>query len=356
MEDGVKLLSPFWRSTAGKVAVAVLVSTAVAVPATVWAVTSFTDVPTSHPFYKEINAVAEAGIAQGFGDGSYHPGDYIKRQGMAAFLERGVGRVASDDGSVYTNSSESTEVARVALDAGANGAGTSGFVRLSGSAFASTPVSTTATCPCTVKLTLWDGNSAGTDSYIQVPLIPNGTDAIGSATVEAVRTVDGDSTHNYRLMAMGIDSFGTDMVVVTGTLTAMYFPLSADGDDTADYELTCPRDDPWEQNDSSASASTFPFTGSTNGIVCGSDHDWFRDDVGATADIVVTVDNFLHSEGDIDVCLWKAAVQLLCATGIGNSETINFPDAPADTYYIEVKLVFDQGSMPGNTYRLTASK
>jgi hypothetical protein len=49
---------------------------------------SFPDVPTSHPFYKEIEWLVAAGITTGFPDGNFRPGAEVSRQAMAAFLHR----------------------------------------------------------------------------------------------------------------------------------------------------------------------------------------------------------------------------------------------------------------------------
>ena len=62
-------------------------------PAVVLASHQFPDVPDEHPFHDEIGAIAEAGITAGFGDGGYHPADPVTRQAMAAFMQRGFGRV-----------------------------------------------------------------------------------------------------------------------------------------------------------------------------------------------------------------------------------------------------------------------
>jgi hypothetical protein len=353
----VNLLSRFVRSTSGKVAIAVLVSTAISVPASVWAVTTFTDVPTSHPFYNEISAVAGAGIALGFGDGGYHPGADITRQAMAAFMERGVGRAAAGEGTVNVNSGEATELAAVAMDAGATGAATKGFVRVSGSVWASTTVSTFANCPCNVQASLYDGDTIVAWSYLQIPKLADGQDSIDSTSVETVLPVDGDSTHRYRIVTQGINTFGSALVSATGHMTATYFPLSGDGDSTAAYDLTCPKDDPWEQNDTSATSSDFFFSGSTSAIVCppSAEEDWYEDFVQEDSTVNVTV-NFSHAEGDIDVCLYGFDEQLVCSTGITNQEAISYPGASAGTYRIRVYLASDTGSTPGNPYILTASK
>lgn len=46
----------------------------------------FTDVPVSNPFCKEIQWLEASGIAGGFPDGSFHPGDSVSRQAMARFM------------------------------------------------------------------------------------------------------------------------------------------------------------------------------------------------------------------------------------------------------------------------------
>src|SRR5688572_18744974 len=62
-------------------------------PAIVLANHQFNDVGNAHPFHDEISAIAGAGVAAGFNDGGYHPSDAVTRQAMAAFMERGFGRI-----------------------------------------------------------------------------------------------------------------------------------------------------------------------------------------------------------------------------------------------------------------------
>jgi hypothetical protein len=49
---------------------------------------TFTDVSTSHPFFLEVEWLADAGIAEGFPDGTFRGGRSVSRQAMAAFLHR----------------------------------------------------------------------------------------------------------------------------------------------------------------------------------------------------------------------------------------------------------------------------
>lgn len=48
----------------------------------------FTDVPTNHPYYQDIQNAAAAGIITGYEDGTFKPNNPITRQHMAVMLER----------------------------------------------------------------------------------------------------------------------------------------------------------------------------------------------------------------------------------------------------------------------------
>lgn len=49
---------------------------------------TFSDVPTSHQFYDEIEWMADVGVTTGFPDGTYRPTQPVSRQAMSAFLAR----------------------------------------------------------------------------------------------------------------------------------------------------------------------------------------------------------------------------------------------------------------------------
>jgi hypothetical protein len=50
----------------------------------------FPDVPTGHIFYTYIRRLKELGITTGYSDGTYHPNEYITREAMARFIVRGL--------------------------------------------------------------------------------------------------------------------------------------------------------------------------------------------------------------------------------------------------------------------------
>lgn len=52
---------------------------------------TFSDVPTSHPFFQYIEALYSSGITTGYPDGTFRPDDTVTRKQMAAFLARALG-------------------------------------------------------------------------------------------------------------------------------------------------------------------------------------------------------------------------------------------------------------------------
>ena len=52
---------------------------------------TFGDVPTSHPFFQFIEALAKSGITAGCGGGNYCPDNPVTRGQMAVFLSKGLG-------------------------------------------------------------------------------------------------------------------------------------------------------------------------------------------------------------------------------------------------------------------------
>jgi hypothetical protein len=77
---------------------AVVAALVLAVPVA-WASHQFTDVPDAYPFHDDIGAIGGAGITGGAScppaaPPSYCPAENVRRDAMAAFLHRGLGRVA----------------------------------------------------------------------------------------------------------------------------------------------------------------------------------------------------------------------------------------------------------------------
>ena len=65
------------------------------------ATATFGDVPTNHPFFRVIEALAASGITQGCGGGNFCPNGAVTRQELAKFLVRALGLYWPDIPSVF---------------------------------------------------------------------------------------------------------------------------------------------------------------------------------------------------------------------------------------------------------------
>jgi hypothetical protein len=325
-----------------------VVTVAVAVPTAVWASHQFNDVPDSHPFHDEISAIAGAGITTGFPDGGFHPGSDVTRQAMAAFMERGLGRVGyASPQTVSVVPNAVTPLAGVVMDAGATGAG-GGFVYLIGTAEFSTPAP--GDCPCRVQLEIAD---LDTDSVLgsQVNIaIPDAADegeiARVAGTVQTVVPMSGDATRRFGIRAYLFDS--STSVSANATVVAQYVPFGPTGSDTL-----CAADN--EPNDVFQEAQ--PYAAPLNGCLSTvNDKDVFAitipDGYNITAETM--------GLGGPGTCDTNTFVGIL----LGNGSLFSYDDddgagtcslrtvfgMPAGTYYVQV---WDPSESVTGPYRLT---
>lgn len=76
-----------WKRIALLLVVSLVVTPLTAIGASAL-VQSFSDVPTTHPFFDEIEWMADRGISTGYADGTYRPSADVTRQAMSAFMYR----------------------------------------------------------------------------------------------------------------------------------------------------------------------------------------------------------------------------------------------------------------------------
>jgi uncharacterized protein YkwD len=63
----------------------------------------FSDVPTSHQFYREIAWMAQSGVTAGYNDGTFRPGGTVNRGQMAAFMHRYAGSPGATKATSFTD-------------------------------------------------------------------------------------------------------------------------------------------------------------------------------------------------------------------------------------------------------------
>jgi hypothetical protein len=196
---------------------------------------NFSDVPDSHPFHNAINAIYGARITTGCAPGQYCPDNPVTRGQMAAFMQRGFGRIAY----VRGNSKNLTDpifapgttydLAVLAINTG-GAPGGMGFLKVD--AALSILYNGTAGCPCEVQFYLSaDGGSGSQDYFVTIynasGVLSNGS---GAATL-AFPVATGGGTQNVRLRAKLSSTTGAvnANVHARGSISAIYAPFGATG-------------------------------------------------------------------------------------------------------------------------------
>jgi len=114
--------------------------------------------------------------------------------------------------------------------------------------------------------------------------------------------------------------------------------------------------DAYEPNDTDSAA--VPLTdGNYPGLfACSGDDDWYELTLlgGEAATIELA---FSDAEGDIDAYFWDPTVTSVLTSGetTDDDEVFSYPVVIDGTYYVQVALIVDSGSVPGNPYEMTVT-
>ncbi len=189
------------------------------------ATASFDDVPSEGHFAESITRVQEAGIATGFGDGSFRPTNALNRQQAAAWLDRSVARVGAGfngQGQTLSAANPTVVISQVEMSSPASDNG-SGWLTIQG-AVGGVAAAPGATCPCMASVVVLDENDQVVGrSLLTASADPNG-EAVTIAPVYAVTPIAGGETHTYRLTVELLDP--SQEISVAGVIYAQYAPMA----------------------------------------------------------------------------------------------------------------------------------
>lgn len=185
---------------------------------------AFTDVTSENGYAEHITNVQEAGIATGFDDGSFRPGESLNRGQAAAWIDRSASRVDFDqftEGVELDVQNPTATVASIEMTSpAAEGGG--GWVTLQGGVGGR--IVGGEDCTCRLLVLLKDSS----DTVVGVSALsvaPGG--AVTTAPVMAVEPLAAGETETYRVELQLLDTQA--VVAVGGALSAVYSPI-ADGD------------------------------------------------------------------------------------------------------------------------------
>jgi len=213
------------RRLGRRLALAAIALSAIAVPAA-WANHQFSDVPTGSVHHLDISAIAGAAITGGCAPGLYCPAEPVRRDQMASFLRRGLGRavVAGTMADVtLTGSFQDIESASITTGGATGGAG---VVLATGdfSAFASAGALGDAAA---VEFRLVQ-DAGGQSSVGVTTLYPAAVVSTASASKTWLFTVDTGVNETFHLQARLAAAFAGDFTDVSArvrSLTLLYVPF-----------------------------------------------------------------------------------------------------------------------------------
>lgn len=209
-------------------AVAALVGL-LAVPTGVFANHLFSDVPDTNTFHGNINAIANAGITSGCTPTTYCPDQPVTRGQMAAFLQRGLGRVevgAYSSTTVGTTNNAAFGSPISIMPGISPGAidGAAQFIQAS-AAFTVTLTDDTG-CPCVYRIAIREG--AGNylnPRYVDVTLTTEGASV--PISVVGADLVSGSGAKSVQVVLFRSSGSGTASAY--GQLVANTVPFPGDG-------------------------------------------------------------------------------------------------------------------------------
>jgi hypothetical protein len=237
------------RVWVGYAIVGLVAALVVAVPVA-WASHSFDDVPDASPHHADITAIKNAGITAGCNpptNNLYCPDTAVRRDQMASFMRRGLGRLTG-----------TSTIGTTAIGSGAgNGPlvdvqtvqitvpGVSGtqFVFVTGEAGLFTNSLVSAACagnPCNLFLYLYDGGTQLARSFHRITSDDEGS----TVSVSRALAVAAGTTKTYTLRAQAQNVSTNLGLVADARLIAAAFPFGGSGGSTlTSAGATSPADD-----------------------------------------------------------------------------------------------------------------
>jgi len=217
MDSASKEARPRWYKRPSRViAIVFVMALAIGVPVA-WA--TFIDVPPSNPFYNDINAIQGAGITSGCGGGNFCPTDNIQRQAEAAFVHRGLTRVATSGvaGTSVSPATDTTVLTKTITVGGVSGQTQFLTATATLSLFASSAASCTTGSPvaCYFRIDIQvDGTTVNSPNYVTMA---NGQTGMVTVSSTTARAVSSGTTHTVTVHVT--EYLGSTTVAAYGDLT-----------------------------------------------------------------------------------------------------------------------------------------
>jgi hypothetical protein len=226
------------RGWKGRMLVLVVVGLVIAVPLA-WAAHTFSDVPAANPHHADITVIKNAGITAGCNppaNSLYCPEQAVRRDQMASFLGRGLGRATEASGATTTaiggntGNGSSAQVTVAAATISVPGVAGTQFVYVTGTASLFINEGRATACGgispvCNLYLYLYDGATPIAESFVRLSADYAGAPAAVSAVVAA----SAGSSKTYTLRAQAFNVNTGKGLVYKPRIVAASFPFGGSG-------------------------------------------------------------------------------------------------------------------------------
>jgi hypothetical protein len=203
-----------------------------AVPTGVFANHLFTDVPNSNTFHGNISALAEAGITSGCSPTTFCPAEPVTRGQMAAFLQRGLTRVARGDvpPTAVGTTTQAPLGSPVSITPGISPGAIDGAAQFLQATATGTIYLTDATgCPCVFRMNIREGASNYLNTRVVQVTLRNEGDYV-PMSVTGAGLVTGSSAKNVQLILYRLSGSGSASAFATVVVSTA--PYSGQGNNT----------------------------------------------------------------------------------------------------------------------------
>jgi hypothetical protein len=218
------------------------IALALVVPGVALASHLFDDVDNSSPFHGNISALALSGVTAGCGGNNFCPGDNVTREQMAAFMTRGMGRIAEANLTFKANTpTTQTTSWAFSITPGIPGgavAGATQFIKVH--AVVTLQMHTTTGCPCKFRGQIKVSGTSATSWANDTSLFYN--DQFQQLIVSGAVPVTGAGAQTIEVQVWRVTGSGD--AYMYGTATAETIPLGASGGTSLGYNVATTANSP----------------------------------------------------------------------------------------------------------------
>jgi hypothetical protein len=232
------------RTRPGRLFVVSVLALALAIPPVALGVHLFNDVPTGSTFHDNITNLANAGVTTGCDDFKYCPADPVTRAQVAAFLNRGLGRIAEGDFQKAVTGTASSTIGTFTITPGTSPNALDGANQFLKATYQGTVrFSNVTSCPCSVAIYL-TANGSSFSNFATATTI-SATNTYAAIVSGGALPILGAEPVTIAAVAYLVTGGGaTTAYTMFGNVTVETFPFGGSGGDTLEAAPAPAGDDP----------------------------------------------------------------------------------------------------------------